>query len=66
MKGLTVAEMAKRLEISPNAVKSRLHRAGIEAHAYAGMCGLYQEKDYKAISAPRPAGRPRKTPKTAP
>lgn len=60
MKGLTAGEMAERLGISPNAVKSRLHRAKIQARDYVGMVSLYSEKDFRAIEKPKTAGRPRK------
>lgn len=59
MDGLTVAEIAQRLAISPDAAKKRLMRAGIKAISYAGPTAIYAPEALQMIREVPPRGRPK-------
>jgi predicted ArsR family transcriptional regulator len=57
MEGLTISEMAKILEISPDTVLKRLQRAGIKPISREVV---YDKAALKAIRHARGRGRPKK------
>ena len=59
--GLTVAEMAKELNLQPDTVKRRLQTKGIKPSGYAGPTALYDPSALEAIREVKPVGRPKKT-----
>jgi hypothetical protein len=49
MNGIPVSEIAKRLDITSEAVKMRFKRRGIKPFKYIGPTGLYTDADIDAI-----------------
>ena len=60
MEGLTHEEIAKILNISPQAVKTRLMRRGIKPKQQAGRLNFYDESVVDLIRIPSKGGRPKK------
>ena len=60
MEGLTVAEIADRLGITPDTAKKRLQKHGIKASRYAGPTALYDPEVVDVIKDSNPVGRPKK------
>jgi len=64
MDGLSVFDMAQRLNTSTAAVKMRLSRKGIEPYRYIGTAGIYTENDFEAIKETNKRGPKRKKPES--
>jgi predicted transcriptional regulator len=60
MEGLTHEEIAKILEISPQAVKTRLLRRGIKPKQQAGRMNFYDDSVIEQIREASKGGRPKK------
>jgi predicted ArsR family transcriptional regulator len=60
MNAMSIAEIAKILNLHPKAVKSRLIRAGLKPVEYAGPTGMYNPAVVDIIREAKPAGRPKK------
>jgi hypothetical protein len=61
MNGLTIREIAERIGISPDAVKIRLIRRGIQPKDHAGKTNIYDESVVELVKAQK-IGRPKKNP----
>jgi hypothetical protein len=58
MHGLTIREMAERLNLTTYCVKMRLRRAGIKPLSYAGITAVYPEAALETAAIARSEGRP--------
>ena len=54
--GMSIIEIAKWLNISREAVRSRLQRQGIRPCGYFGSSALYREEDIDQIREAKPRG----------
>jgi len=63
---MTIAEIAKELNIKPKAAKTRLIRYGFKPISYAGPTGIYDPSALEAIRNAPGRGRPSKKSKNAP
>jgi predicted ArsR family transcriptional regulator len=66
MEGITVVEIARRLEISSDAVRKRLNRLGVKPLRYIGSAAIYRENDIKVIQEHGTRGRPKAASETPP
>jgi hypothetical protein len=56
---LTIADIAKKLDISSTAVQMRFRRRRIKPFRFVGSTGIYQADDMEAIREPGARGRPK-------
>jgi predicted ArsR family transcriptional regulator len=66
MEGITVVEIAQRLNISSDAVRKRLNRLGVKPIRYIGSAAIYREIDIKTIQDHGNRGRPKAASETPP